>query len=139
MYLQEEYIQGDGRANGSIEKQDKEIHFSRLDNQNSEHPINIAKTEIVENAEIEANKAILSGLDNKNTERPSHVTKTENTQTAEEVEKHECGSLTNEIPSQEQRLFIHSSWLAAQSPYFRALFYSSGMKIFFERNHFESN
>ena len=133
MYLQEEYIQGDGRANGSIEKQDKEIHFSRLDNQNSEHPINIAKTEIVENAEIEANKAILSGLDNKNTERPSHVTKTENTQTAEEVEKHECGSLTNEIPSQEQRLFIHSSWLAAQSPYFRALFYSSGMKESFSK------
>ena len=30
--------------------------------------------------------------------------------------------------SQERRLFIHSSWLAVQSSYFRALLYSSGMK-----------
>ena len=40
-----------------------------------------------------------------------------------------CSSLKNEIETvQEYRIFIHSSWLAVQSSYFRALLFTSGMK-----------
>ncbi len=126
LHPQEEDIQGDGTANGSSEKQD-----------NNERPTNTGKTEITENAEMEDSEVVLSGLGSMNIKKTQisiAKTKIQDTQTAEEVEKNECSSLTNvEIPSEEQRLFIHGSWLAVQSSYFRALFYSSGMKESFSK------
>ena len=105
MRLQEVDIQGDDRVNQWTEKQDN------VDDKNS-HSTNITKTETTaENVELKASKEIL--LCKKNTgNKICSIAKAK----------------IQETETEEQRLFIHSSWLAVQSPYFRALFYSSGMK-----------
>lgn len=126
LYWQEEYVEDNGGVNQWIEKQDKEIRESEDENKNIELPTNIAKTEIIENAEIiAADETSLPEINNKNAER---VIKNIQTATEFQVEKNESFSPADKIPLQQYRIFIHSSWLAVQSSYFRALFYSSGMK-----------
>jgi gamma-glutamylcysteine synthetase len=90
-------------VNQWTEKQDN------VDDKNS-HSTNITKTETTaENVELKASKEIL--LCKKNTGyKICSIAKAK----------------IQETETEEQRLFIHSSWLAVQSPYFRALFYSSG-------------
>ena len=123
MYLQEEYIEDDGGVNEWIGKQDKKFHPSQNENKNTAPPTNVAKTVIVENPEnIAADETILSEINNRNTEQ-----EIENIPTAEEFQI-ESFPPADKIPLHQHRIFIHSSWLAVQSSYFRALLYSSGMK-----------
>lgn len=106
-----------------IEKQNNEDRLSQNENRNTELRTNIAKNEIIQN--ITADETGLSGIDSKNTKQ--EIT---SIQTAEEfqIEKNESFTPADKISLRERRIFIHSPWLAVQSSYFRALFYSSGMK-----------